>query len=235
MQELSAQHRQITVATESLRKIADPFKAFVHDPQSINSLIESLASAAKSRQHDTKATTNSTLAEAARGYAVLRVQHDCQTAVAAVAAFSKLLQKSCGVVQHDQRQRNMSMGTSNGPVMTQRGAAWCASGQPRTQKPSHTASETLITEADDTHCSISTDMAPAEGRQARATSAQHLAGVRAATALAAMCSDRGSGKGGAPQVRARSHSHTEAVECHPRSRRGSATSAAAVSPDAATR
>ena len=90
LQELSAQCRQNALATDTLRKISNAVRAFVRDPCAASSLIGRVRSSASSKQHAAEAASRAALGEAAAGYAVLRVQHDCQTAAAAAAVYARL-------------------------------------------------------------------------------------------------------------------------------------------------
>lgn len=90
----------------TLCKLDDAVHAFVRNPHAVSSLIERLAAAANSRQHIAKAATKSNLAVAMRGHAVLRLQHDCQTAEATAAAFRTVMQKSRSQASHELHEMN---------------------------------------------------------------------------------------------------------------------------------
>ena len=93
--------------TRAVRKLSETIHAFVRAPDTANSLIEHLASAARGRQRNMVAATKDSLAVAARGHAVLRLQHDCQTAAATAAVFAQL-QQSRNPVQQEPGHMDMN-------------------------------------------------------------------------------------------------------------------------------
>ena len=98
--------------TTALRRISASVFAFVRAPETIRSLIDQLVSAAQCRQRNMVAATKDSLAVAARGHAVLRLQHGCQSAAATAAVFKVQLQQSRSPLE--QEPGHMDMNGANG-------------------------------------------------------------------------------------------------------------------------
>lgn len=90
VQDLVAQQQWTILAADTLSQLTLGVQAFVSDLRSVQSPIPCLQQKAKIRQFYSVAANSKSLALAAQGHFITRVQHDYQTAAAVQQAFDRL-------------------------------------------------------------------------------------------------------------------------------------------------